>query len=254
MPGFPHAPGDPIEVGQPLSGAALLAAWENGAGEPLPARGLAVLRAGCPGLGHDHAAELSVAQRDHALLMLHVRSFGPNLTGTAECEACGERLEFVLPAAQVAASLQAAEAGCSLMQDGLTLRLRLATSRDIMAIAAEADVETARQRLLDLCAETADAGGAAVAIPDALRGMVMERLDALHEAAEVALALSCPGCGSRQTVQLDIASFLWVEIRHAAQRLLDDVHELAWAYGWSEAAILTMTPVRRQAYLERLRG
>jgi hypothetical protein len=32
------------------------------------------------------------------------------------------------------------------------------------------------------------------------------------------------------------------------------VHELAWAYGWAESAILAMSQQRRAAYLERVRG
>jgi hypothetical protein len=76
----------------------------------------------------------------------------------------------------------------------------------------------------------------------------------MHEAAEIALTLTCPACDARQVVHLDIAGFLWAEVRHAAQRLLDEVHELGWAYGWSEGAILTMSASRRQAYLDRVRG
>jgi hypothetical protein len=254
VPGLPQTHDDPIDIDHPLSGEALLAAWENGADESLPARALAALRAGCPALTLDHAATLTLAQRDHALVALHAHSFGPTFSGTAICGACRERLEFVLPAQKVAASLQAADADCSMAHDGLTLRLHLANTRDIMEASAEPDLEAARRLLLARCTEAVNAEGCVVAIPDALHEAALDRLDAMHDAVEIALALACPACGSRQTVHLDITSFLWAEIHHAAQRLLDDVHELAWAYGWSEAAILAMSPVRRQAYLERLRG
>ena len=99
-----------------------------------------------------------------------------------------------------------------------------------------------------------DGHGQIVALPDALRDAALDRLDAMHEAAEVTLRLACPACDERQSVHFDIASFLWAEIRHAAEHLLDEVHELAWAYGWSEGAILAMGAARRQAYLERVRG
>ena len=49
---------------------------------------------------------------------------------------------------------------------------------------------------------------------------------------------------------LDIVSFLWSEISSLAKRHLREVHTLAWAYGWSEADILAMSPARRQFYLE----
>ncbi|HKM74522.1 MAG TPA: hypothetical protein VJX94_31430 [Stellaceae bacterium] len=232
---------------------ALLAAWEHGTAEPPSTRALTLLRAGCPALGEEDAAALPLTLRDHALVALHARNFGPIFSAVATCESCGERLEFMLPAQQVALNLQAADADCIVAQDGFTLRLRLANTRDMTDAAASPDPETARFLLLARCAEVID-GGRIVPLPESLRDAAFDRLDEMHEAAEVSLALGCPACGASQAVQLDIASFLWAEIRHGAQRLLDEVHELAWAYGWSESAILAMSVGRRQAYLDRVRG
>jgi hypothetical protein len=49
-----------------------------------------------------------------------------------------------------------------------------------------------------------------------------------------------------------VAAFVWEEIEACAARLLDDVHVLARAYGWSERAILALPEMRRAAYLERV--
>jgi hypothetical protein len=68
--------------------------------------------------------------------------------------------------------------------------------------------------------------------------------------AESLLELTCPECRHEWTVLLDVAVFLWTQIRTRAQRLLRDVHTLASAYGWREADILTMSSRRREAYLE----
>jgi hypothetical protein len=246
--------GNPAASEQPLSGAALLAAWERGAVEPPLARALTLLRAGCPALGEDDAAALPLVLRDRALVALHARSFGPTFSAVARCDSCSERLEFMLPSQQVAVSLQAADADCVLARDGFTLRLRLANTRDMTDATASPDLETARFLLLARCAEAVDGDGRIVTLPESLHDTALDRLDAMHEAAEVALSLDCPACDARQAVHLDIPSFLWAEIRHAAQRLLDEVHELAWAYGWSESAILAMSAARRQAYLNRVRG
>jgi hypothetical protein len=51
---------------------------------------------------------------------------------------------------------------------------------------------------------------------------------------------------------LDIGHFLWLEVCSAAKRLIAEIHELAWAYGWSENSILRMSPQRRNAYIEML--
>jgi hypothetical protein len=233
-----------------LSGEALLATWERGSAETPPSRALAMLLAGCPALADAEAATLPLAMRDAALLALHANGFGPKLSAFVACDACGERLEFVLQAADIAATLQAAEADDTMTLDGVTLRLRMANTLDIAAAATAPDLEVARDVLLARCTEGMDPAGLSVALRDA----VLARLDAMHEAAEISFSLACPACAARQVIQFDIASFLWAEIRHAARGLLNEVHELAWAYGWAESAILAMSPQRRAAYIERVRG
>ena len=37
-----------------------------------------------------------------------------------------------------------------------------------------------------------------------------------------------------------------------AVQLLDEVHQLATAYGWTEAEILALSDTRRAAYLDRV--
>ena len=69
-----------------------------------------------------------------------------------------------------------------------------------------------------------------------------------------ALRSPAPHAGATQQVALDPTEFLWEETRHAARRLLADVHELAWAYGWRESDIIGMSPARRAAYLGLVRS
>jgi hypothetical protein len=242
------------EIEQPLAGETLLAAWERGGAQSATARAVTLLLAGCPALDEAEAAGLPVTVRDHALLVLHARSFGPTMSAFTVCQSCGERLEFTLPTRQVAASLQNADVDCTLARDGVTLHLRQANTRDLQDAAAAPDLELARGMLLARCAEAFDADGRQVALPEALQDAALEQLDAMHEAAEISVVLVCPGCAVRQTVYVDVVSFLWDEIRPAAQSLLGEVHELAWAYGWAESAILAMSPSRRRAYLECVRG
>src|SRR2546423_1513270 len=90
--------GGPTASEQSLSGSALLAAWERGAAETPSARALTLLRVGCPALAEEEAAALPLTLRDHALVSLHARSFGPTFSAFVTCGSCGERLEFTLPA------------------------------------------------------------------------------------------------------------------------------------------------------------
>jgi hypothetical protein len=243
---------------RPLAGEALLAAWERASSQPPMARALTLLLTGFPGVAERHAAAMSVAKRDLALLCLHSGSFGALLSGFSVCPSCGERLEFALPDAPLAATLRsAAEIRRAVTHGGCTIQLRLANSIDIAAAAAKPDVDVARSSLLACCLEATDAEGATIpfaVVPEAARLEALAQLQAMHGAAELSISLSCPACEAQETVLLDVASFLWAQVQHAARLLLDDVHELAWAYGWAEQAILAMSAARRQGYLERLRS
>ncbi len=247
--------GDPPRA---LVGEALLAAWERGSSEAQPARALTLLLAGHPNRARPDAAAMSVVARDLSLLDIHGRTFGSTLAAYASCPSCAERLEFTLPCASIAAALASeGEADGALTLDGWSLRLRLANTDDIAAAASAPDLDAARQQLLARCATITCPDGSAnpiTALPQALAAAALARLAAMHDAADLSVVLDCPGCGGRHSVALDLPSFLWAEVRHAARRLVEDVHELAWTYGWAEQSILAMSSSRRQAYLEMVRA
>ena len=81
---------------------------------------------------------------------------------------------------------------------------------------------------------------------------VGEAFERINAAAELTCSIACPACTSAEILDFDPARFLWLEVRHAARRLMDEVDALAGAYGWSERAIVRMSPQRRGAYLEML--
>jgi hypothetical protein len=92
---------------------------------------------------------------------------------------------------------------------------------------------------------------------EALPESVLSRVEALlaeaDPLAELMIDNGCPACGYRWHSLFDIVSFFWIEISASARRLLGDVHLLARAYGWREADILAMSPLRRSYYLEMVR-
>ena len=79
---------------------------------------------------------------------------------------------------------------------------------------------------------------------------IASRLAAADPLAEVLIDLSCLACRHQWQVLLDIERFLWTKISVLARRLLQEVHALASAYGWTEREILALSPARRQSYLE----
>src|SRR5262249_39313685 len=196
---------------------------------PPMARALTLLLTGFPGVAEADAAAMSVAERDLALLRLHDRSFGATLSSFSPCSSCGERLEFALPEAPLAAMLRsAAEVRRSVTNEGCTIQLRLANSTDVAAAAAIPDLDVARSSLLARCLEATNTEGATIpfdAVPEGARLEALAQLQAMLEAAELSISLSCPACRAQETVLLDVGSFLWAEVQHAARLLLEDVHE-----------------------------
>jgi hypothetical protein len=234
-----------------FTGDLLLTAWDRCAGEHDLNRALTMLAIALPESGREQLAELSISERNVLLLRLHEMSFGPHLRGFAVCTRCGARLEFALAADELAARLEAERAKDSIEwnDDATHLRMRPVNTRDLLASLEMPDVAQAQERLLACCltASTPVDGAVLRTLPAALA--TFERLNA---AAELRCTIECPDCASVETLDLDVARFLWLEVRHAALRLFEEIHVLAGAYGWSERSILRMSPQRRGTHLEML--
>ena len=78
-------------------------------------------------------------------------------------------------------------------------------------------------------------------------------LAGLDPAADLAIVSACPQCGAWIEVELDPVELLVQSLATGEQRLLAEVHSLAFHYGWSEADILALPRPRRFAYLGLLR-
>ena len=77
-----------------------------------------------------------------------------------------------------------------------------------------------------------------------------EALEALDPGALVRFELACPVCAEPWQAAIDIGEAFFLELRHAAERSLLEVDQLARAYGWTEAEVLALSPIRRAAYLQ----
>lgn len=220
-----------------LSASEILDVWERGRSRSLPERALQLLAAG----GHPDAPRLPVGERDALLVELRELTFGPSLQAVVECPACGEALEVELAGPDLRGE-RSATASLELGRGDGSVRLRLPTAGDLVAIAGAADAEAGRRLLLERVVE----GDLDPELEDA----VAERLAAADPGAWTELALACPGCGEAWSAPFDIVSFLWAELDAHARRLAGDVHALASAYGWTEDDVLALSPARRDTYLE----
>lgn len=233
----------------PLSAHEMVEIWEQGQAQHPLDRALTVLAAVWPEMTREQLAALSIARRDACLLELRERTFGTRLDGFSECPRCRERIEFTLTTCDIP-RLSEDKGEYELETADFNLRFRLPNSKDLAALVGGRDV---RQSLLQDCLLEARRGGQAVSY----RELPAEAVDRLAECVaecgqrtEVLFALECPSCSHRWQILFDIASFFWAEIAAQAKRLLREVHALAKTYGWSEAEILALSPIRRQCYLE----
>ena len=235
-----------------LAGELLLAAWERGAPEHTLRRALTLLGAARLDMDAGQLGALPLAERNLLLVRLHELTFGPVLSMFGVCPKCGARLEFAVPAAGLAAQLADQAPASPVMtwhEDGRRYRLRAVATDDLLATLATPQPAAAQELLLARCLEVSPAPGPGAPLTSPA---VLRRFEELNAAAELSCAVDCPECSCRELLDLDLARFVWTEVRQAARRLLGDIHLLASAYGWSERAIIRMGAGRRTAYLEML--
>lgn len=66
------------------------------------------------------------------------------------------------------------------------------------------------------------------------------------------LTTTCPHCGRESTHAVDLETLALTRLQATQQRLFQENHRLAQAYGWSEADILNVPRRRRLRYLAQL--
>jgi hypothetical protein len=242
-----------------LSSEEIVKIWEMGQSRRIQDRAIVLLSFAYPGMTSDQLAGLTIGQRDSRLLELRETTFGETIRGFAECPKCGDRLEFEMTTADVRGKpnpegLQKEQA-FELPEEDVRISVRLPTSLDLSLVAACGNVEEARAVLVKKCVSRVIRKGETVGV-DQLPVRVIEwvaaRMAEWDPLAEVLLDLRCPACTHHWQVIFDITTFLWTEVTTQAKRLLREVHTLASAYGWREGDILSMSPVRRQFYLEKV--
>jgi hypothetical protein len=236
-----------------LSSSELLEIWEHGLDQPPVQRGLALLVAACPDTSPNDLAELAIGERDGMLLTLREQTFGSKMVCLATCPSCSERLELALNVEEIRASPPEQDVALEVFADGLGVKFRLPNSLDIITIADNRDITMAKEILIERCLVDVSQRGEdkyTGQLPAAVIEAIAEKMAGADPQANVQLALSCPACSNEWLATFDIISFFWNEIDAWARHILQEIHALALAYGWSEAEILALSPWRRRAYLE----
>ena len=234
-----------------LNATNLLTAWEQGIAQHPLQRAVTLLALAWPEKTTDEWAGVSIGERDRGLLQLRETLFGAKFEAIASCPKCSERLELTFSTQDLLArGATTASEPLRLTSGGYEVDYRVPTTDDLLAVAGNPG--QARELLMERCVEARNDGVAvsASALPDEVVRLLGQKMADADPQAEVQILLTCPACSHHWPTVFDILSYLWGEIEDWAQRLLQDVHSLASAYGWSERDILSMSATRRRLYLE----
>ncbi|MCP4452518.1 MAG: hypothetical protein GY809_13740, partial [Planctomycetes bacterium] len=72
--------------------------------------------------------------------------------------------------------------------------------------------------------------------------------------SDIALTSDCPECRHTMKSIFDIVHVLDADITHAAGLFLEEIHQLATAYGWTEDTIFSVPRTRRNWYVKRIQA
>jgi hypothetical protein len=237
-----------------LSAAEVLDVWERARSVSRADCALLLAASAGNGASRDELAQLDIGRRDAQLLNLREKLFGPRMTGRANCPACAQAIEMNFSVAEIRAGSEEELAPQFTTRCGeYEVTFRLPNTNDLATLIAGDNIVMQKRCLAQRCVLSATRDGQALAFPELPNEAIntlSERMSELDPQGDVQLALTCPRCSHRWDSPLDVVSFVWTEVQAHAAQLLRDVHVLASNYGWREAEILTLSPVRRQAYLE----
>lgn len=238
-----------------LDGLETLEIWERGVGLSPAAATLALITAAYPEISPEQAPRLTIGERDILLLNIRQQMFGQQIEGVANCPHCQERLEFSVSVSDLQISPEPTETESlgklvsrSIAINEYQIDFRLPTVADTFDLA---NLEQLLKRCI-LKVTRAEIIHPVTELPHHVIEAVSNAMTSADPQANIQLALVCPACQYAWEAPFDIASFLWVEINRWAQRTILEIHQLASAYGWSEAEILSVSPTRRQIYFSMI--
>jgi len=244
-----------------LSAAELLEVVDAGADGDAAVRGGVLLAAAAPEVPIERLAELVLGERDAHILGLRCATFGDTLRSRVTCPACGSLLTVKIPRQEVTRRIALNEperAPTVRIEEGPFLVEARSPDGQVLTVAAACpDEDSARRALISGCVTVTATDGGDID-PLELESELLERIGeaivAADPQAEVGVTMDCAGCGNEWTAILDISQFFWREISTTSVQLLDEVHQLAIGYGWSEEQVLRLPSRRRRDYVERLAG
>lgn len=242
-----------------LSASELVAVVDAASSADPAEQGRALLALALPDPSDERLDTTALEVRDAWLLELRCATFGQTLKARIACPRCQTRLALEIPRESI--PLPEPRADClsappvRVSHGELVIDARSPDGDALERAARCPDTASARASLIASCVTVRSASGEALdveSLDEETLERVGEALAAAQPGVEVALDLSCASCGHLWNPVLDVLLFFWRELSTTSVQVLDEVHELASAYGWSEEQILGLSSRRRRQYVERL--
>jgi hypothetical protein len=238
-----------------------LAGWDRSAPSAFVQSALlerCVTRIGRSEANGDLIRDMLVGDRDYLLLCLRRLCLGSKFDAVTECPRCLSRIELNFDADDIPVEerpQRAARFDAELIRgDGTSVHVvyHLPRGRDQERAALARD-RTTTATLLESCLEEVDGDKDQEAPAGLLDPTAQQQLAQLMEqqAPQVTpdMDLVCPVCGLGISRDFELAPFLLDELGAGAQRILHEVHTLAYNYHWHEDEILDLPRPRRHVYL-----
>lgn len=199
-----------------------------------------------PMLRPGQAAILAAADRDRLLAAIYRDTFGSRIAGTVTCHACGKAFDLDFDLIELQRALQPAETPAPVADNGHIAfaladgrRFRLPTGEDEMAV-WHLSADDALAELLRRCVLKGD--------PNVDPESIQATMKAVAPLMDAELDGHCPECGENQAIHFDIQRYLLSALQAEQPRLIQEIHRLATAYGWTLREILDLTRSQRQAH------
>jgi hypothetical protein len=210
--------------------------------------------------------DLSMGDRELLLLLVRRRLFGNIMQCVLKCPSCDEKLDVELKVDDLIVESNAVQQiryEELIEAEGTWFRVtfHLPTAGDVeKALRPAADIEGTARALargcIDSVSRVSDEPGSTQEEkeewPDSVLRKISARIEQLDPQAEIELQSNCPACGYEFKQPVDPGGYLVHELAARQRVKYQEVHELARAYHWSEAEILSMGSRKRQIYLDLL--
>ena len=243
---------------RPVSASELLSIWEREMNQSLIQKTLILLCQASPEMTSDDVAKLNIGQRDAMLFQLREWMFGSRLINTTHCPKCNERIEWENEIGDLNIlnkEVEQSKDEYSFKIENFNIRFRLPNTNDIQYYSDSNINNPDPKKILTNCIlevkndkEDFDISD----LPDNVLNALESQFEKEDPSADIRMLLTCPNCSNQWEAIFDIITYLWTEINSWAKNILQEVVFFARTLGWSEQEILSMSPKRRQMYLEIL--